>query len=201
LLPPTKKYDRAYFDRWYRGRLRIGPAPEMRRKVAIAVGVAEYFLRRSLRNAIDIGCGEAPWFTHLQALRPGVRYTGLDPSDYAVQQFGASRNVRRGSFGELASLRIRGRFDLVICSDVLHYLSEEEIGRGLPELVRLMRGAAFLEVLTREDDIIGDKMGLMLRPAKWYRQLFAGAGLTPIAPYLWLAPGLSDQAAQLEIPQ
>ncbi len=183
----SKRYDRAYFDRWYRGRAPIGTESEVRRKVTMAVAVAEYFLERQLRNVIDIGCGEAPWFTHLQTLRPRARYAGFDPSDYAVRQFGASRNVCRGSLGELAALRIRERFDLVVCADVMHYLTDEEIHRGLPTLVRLMRGVAFLEMLTREDEVVGDKAGLRLRPAEWYRDLFADTGLTPIAPYVWSA--------------
>ncbi len=195
----TKRYDRAYFDRWYRGRCRIGPEAEVRRKVALAVSIAEYFLRRTLRNVIDIGCGEAPWLTHLQELRPQVRYAGFDPSEYVVQQFGASRNIHRGSFDELPSLQIRERFDLLVCADVLHYLGEEEIRRGLPAMVRLMRGVAFLEVLTREDAVVGDTVGLIRRPAAWYRDLFSGVGLTLVAPYMWASRALRDSAAALEI--
>jgi SAM-dependent methyltransferase len=200
LRPVTKIYDRAYFDRWYRGRTQIGPEPEVRRKVAMAVAVAEYFLRRPIRNVIDIGCGEAPWFAHLQALRPNVRYAGIDPSDYAVERFGAARNVRRGSFGDLASLQIRERFDLVVCADVLHYLGEEEIERGFPSFIKLVRGAAFVEALTREDTVVGDTIGLIRRPSSWYRSLFAGAGLAQVAPFFWIAPKLAADSAALERP-
>jgi SAM-dependent methyltransferase len=194
----TKKYDRPYFDRWYRGRLQIGPEPEVRRKVTMAVAVTEYFLRRAVRNVLDIGCGEAPWLTHLSELRPKVRYVGYDPSDYIVERFGASRNVHRASFGELGSLKIRERFDLVVCADVLHYLQEDEILRGFPTLVRLTRGAAFLEVFTRDEDVVGDTVGLILRPAAWYRELFRRAGLAPAGPYMWLAPKLAGDASALE---
>jgi len=193
-----KKYDEAYFDRWYRGRARIGAEPDVRRKVAMAVSIAEFFLRRTIRNAIDIGCGEAPWFVHLRDLRPKVRYVGYDPGDYAVAEFGASRNVRRGAFGDVGSLKIRERFDLVICADVLHYLQDDEIVRGLPALVRLMRGAAFLEVLTREDDVVGDTVGLMRRPASWYRDVFSSAGLTAVGPYTWIGESLADNSTSLE---
>jgi len=196
----TKKYDRAYFDRFYRGRFRIGPEPEVRRKVTMAVSLTEYFLRRPLRNVVDIGCGEAPWLKHLNELRPKARYAGYDPSDYIVERFGASCNVRRGSLGELASLGIRERFDLVICADVLHYLHDEEIVRGFPMLVRLIRGAAFLEVLTHEDQVVGDILGLIRRPADWYRQLFHNSGLTQAGPYMWLGPNLAADAAALERP-
>jgi SAM-dependent methyltransferase len=195
-----KKYDRAYFDRWYRGRARIGEEPDVRRKVAMAVSIAEFFLRRAIRNAIDIGCGEAPWFVHLQELRPRVRYVGYDPGDYAVEEFGASRNVRRGGFADIGSLHIRERFDLVVCADVMHYLPDDEIRRGLPAIVRLMRGAAFFEVLTREDEVIGDTVGLMSRPSSWYRETFTSVGLTPVGPYTWIGKSLAGDSTALERP-
>lgn len=198
LRPVQKKFDQAYFDRWYRGRARIGAAPDVRRKAAMAVSVAEYFLRRTIRNALDIGCGEAPWLKHLRELRPKVRYAGYDPSDYVVNAFGDSHNIRRGSFGELAALNIRERFDLVICSDVLHYLSDDEIRRGLPQLARLMRGAAFIEVLAREDEVFGDTAGMFRRPAEWYERVFASAKLVKVAPFLWVIEKIADDSAALE---
>ena len=210
-----KHFDRAYFDRWYRGRRPVISEGTLRRSVSAAVSLTEYFLRRPLRNAIDVGCGEAPWSAHLQALRPGIRYAGFDPSDYAVEQFGASRNVRQGSFGGLGELGIRERFDLLICADVLHYLDEEEIRRGLPVAARLnaaprirraatgsprrICGAAFFEVMTAEDDVIGDTLGLRRRPAQWYRDLFTAAGLTQVGPYLWIGDDLRARASPLEL--
>lgn len=192
----TKKYDAAYFDRWYRGRQQIGPAPEVGRKVAMAVGVAEFFLRRPIRNVADIGCGEAPWFTHLRELRPKVRYAGFDSSEYVVQKFGAIQ----ASFGAMAALNLRERFDLVVCADVLHYLQDDEILRGFPTLVRMMRGAAFLEVLTREDEVVGDVMGLIRRPPSWYREVFRSAGLVQVGPYMWITAKLADDSTALERP-
>jgi SAM-dependent methyltransferase len=190
----VKRYDRAYFDRWYRGARRITTDTEVRRKVAMAVSVAEYFLRRSLRNVIDVGCGETPWRAHLKALRPRATYRGIDPSPYVAERF---RVIQR-SFGELQSLHIKERFDLVVCADVLHYLDEQEIRKGLRAIVSLGRGAFFFEIMTREDDIVGDIEGMIRRPAKWYRDLFSAAGLTAAAPYIWLAPALRDDAAALE---
>ena len=162
----------------------------------MAVGITEHFLRRAMRNVGDIGCGEAPWLTHLRELRPKVRYAGFDPSDYVVERFGAIR----ASFGDLPLLKIRERFDLVVCADVLHYLDDDEIRRGFPTLVRLMRGAAYLEALTREDDIVGDKLGLILRPAAWYRQLFASAGLAAVGPYMWITPKVARESTALGRP-
>ena len=194
-----KRYDRAYFDHWYRGRNRVSTKDEVHRKVSLAVATCEYFLRRPLRSILDVACGEAAWQPHISDLRPAAKYLGLDPSDYAVERFGAARNIRKAAFGDLTSARLRRRFDLVVCSDALHYIEDDEIRAGLPELVRLAGGVLFLEVLTTDDDIIGDLHGMIGRPAVWYRELFQNAGLTQAGPYTWLAPGLRDSAAALEV--
>jgi len=193
-----KRYDRAYFDHWYRGRSRITTKDDVRRKVSLAIAECEYFIRRRLRSVLDAGCGEGAWQPHIKALRPSAKYLGLDPSDYAVERFGAKRNIRKASFAELPAARLRGLYDLVICSDAMHYINDDELCAGLPELVRVAGGVLFLEVLTAEDDIIGDLHGMIRRPAAWYRKLFEKAGLTAAGPYTWLAPPLREDAAALE---
>lgn len=163
----------------------------------MAVSVAEYFLRRSIRSVLDVGCGEGAWREHLRELRPRVTYLGLDPSPYVVERFGRARNIRQATFGELKAQRLRS-FDLVVCSDVLHYVDEHEIRPGVAELARLTDGLAYLEVLTREDDISGDLEGFLRRPGRWYRGVFTSVGFTSVAPYCWLSPELRDIAAELE---
>ncbi|HJW96052.1 MAG TPA: class I SAM-dependent methyltransferase [Thermoanaerobaculia bacterium] len=190
-----KRYDRAYFDKWYR-RVRVHSTGEMQRKVAMAVSVCEYFLRRRIRNVLDVGCGEGAWFPHLRTLRPRISYLGFDPSDYAVARFGPTRNVRKGSF---ADLDVDRRYDLVICSDVMHYLNERELKQGLPALVRATGGLAFLEVLTSEEEILGDLEGLIRRPVSWYRKLFSEAGLVECGPYCWLPQDVAEEMARLEV--
>lgn len=194
-----KRYDRAYFDHWYRGRHRVSTKDDVGRKVSLAVAACEYFLHRPLRSVLDVACGEGAWQPHLSDQRPAAKYLGLDPSDYAVERFGAARNIRKAAFGDLASARLHRRFDLVVCSDALHYIEDEEIRAGLPELVRVAGGVLFLEVLTADDDIVGDLSGMIRRPAAWYRKLFQNAGLTRVGPYTWLAPALRDDAAALEV--
>jgi SAM-dependent methyltransferase len=196
----TKRYDRAYFEKWYRSEDRVNSAAVVRMKVALAVSVTEYFLRRKVASVLDVGCGEAAWLPHLRALRPRIRYQGVDPSSYVVAQFGAARHIRQGSLGELASLKINRRFDLVVCSDVMHYVADADIRSGVREIVRLCDGAAFLEVLTGEDDVVGDLEGMIQRPAAWYRKTFTRAGLVAVAPYTWLTPDLQPVASELERP-
>ena len=195
-----KKYDQSYFDKWYRGTQRVNSPAEVRRKVHLAVAATEYFTKRPLQSVLDVGCGEGAWLEHLRALRTNIEYMGVDESEYVVRRFGHKRNIRRATFGELPSLRLTKKFDLIVCSDVLHYLDDEEIRIGIREIARLLVGVAFIEVLTKEDDIIGDTQQMKRRPAKWYRKTFADAGLIHVAPYCFVAPSLFATSAELEIP-
>ncbi|HYC90211.1 MAG TPA: class I SAM-dependent methyltransferase [Thermoanaerobaculia bacterium] len=194
----TKQYDRAYFDRWYRNRTtRVNTHAEVRRKVSLAVASAEYFLRRQVRTVLDVGCGEGAWLPHLRALRPRVKYLGFDSSEYVVGRFGKSRNIHQASFGDLPSLKL-GVYDLVICSDVMHYVPDAELRAGVRALADATDGVAYFEVLTKEDDIMGDLDGFLRRPAAFYRQLFMGAKMTFAGPYLWLSPAFAGAVAEME---
>ena len=194
----VKRYDKEYFDKWYR-RQRVNAPADIRRKVALAVVQTEYVLGRAIHDVLDVGCGEGAWRTHLRALRPRVRYLGVDPSDYAVTAFGRARNIKKAAFGELASLRLDRRFDLVVSSDAMHYIADDELRRGFPELVRRAGGVLFLEVLTADDDIVGDLEGLIRRPAAWYRKFFREHGLAQIGPYTFAAPPAQSGLSAMEL--
>ena len=194
----SKQYDRAYFDRWYRNRTtRVSSHGEVRRKVQLAVASAEYFIRRQLRTVLDIGCGEGAWLPHLRALRPNVKYLGLDASEYVVRRFGKQRNIRQASFADLPSLDL-GVYDLVICSDVMHYVKDPELRDGVRAIADATDGVAYLEVLTKEDEVIGDLDSFIRRPAAFYRALFIKAGMSFAGPYLWLSPAFEGAVAKLE---
>lgn len=200
----AKQYDRDYFERWYRDpalrREAIGGAARLARKVALAVATAEYWLERPLRSVLDIGCGEGAWQPVLKKLRPKVSYLGFDASEYAVARFGRRRNLHRAAFGDFALLRPCPPADLLVCSDVLHYLDAREFDAGLPGLAALCDGVAFLETFTRSDAIEGDTAGFRRRPAAFYRERFARAGFVPLGSHLWLAPSRAGEAAALERP-
>ncbi|MFZ5624680.1 MAG: class I SAM-dependent DNA methyltransferase [Gemmatimonadota bacterium] len=176
-----KRYDRAYFDRFYRTpRHRVRTAGELRRRVALVIGVTEYVLQRPLRSVLDVGCGEGAWLTELRRIRPGVRYLGIDPSEYAVRRFGTRRNLRLGTLATLDDHAPRRRFDLVICADVLHYLPPEDLALGLRQLADRVGGVAYLPVFTSADDIEGDCAGWRRRPPAFYRRYIGDAGLVPV---------------------
>jgi len=195
----AKHYDRAYFDQWYRQR-GIGGARRLARKVALAVATAEYHLERPIRSVLDIGCGEGVWRAPLRRLRPDVRYLGFDSSRYAIERYGRSRDLHLAAFGEFALLRPCAPVDLLVCSDVLHYLPTRELDRGLPGLAELCGGIAFLETFTREDAAEGDEDGFKSRPARFYRERFHALGFTALGSHCWLSPMRRGSATALEVP-
>lgn len=194
-----KSYDRDYFDHWYRQQ-GIGGRQRLARKVALAVATAEYHLERPVRSVLDIGCGEAVWRAPLLKLRPKVRYLGFDSSQYAVARYHQTRDLHFAEFGDFAQLRPCPPVDLLVCSDVLHYLSARELDRGLPGLAALCGGIAFLETFAREDGAEGDEHDFKARPARFYRKRFETLGFSALGSHCWLAPTLRGSAAALEVP-
>ena len=194
----AKQYDRRYFDTWYRRR-GIGGAQRLARKVALAVATAEYHLERPIRSVLDVGCGEGAWRAPLLALRPKLRYLGFDSSEYAIARHGARRNLHLAAFADFAHLRPCPPVDLLVCSDVLHYLPLKELDRGLPGLADLCGGVAFLEAFAREDETEGDAVDFQARPAAFYRRRFAALGLRQCGSHCWLSPALAANAAALEL--
>ncbi|WP_374013257.1 class I SAM-dependent methyltransferase [Pseudoxanthomonas koreensis] len=196
-MSDTKIYDRAYFQRWYRGRTIQDPR-RLARKVALALAVAEYYLERPVRTVLDIGCGEGAWRAPLLKLRPKARYLGFDSSQYAVARHGARRNLHLARFGDFAWLRPCAPADLLVCADVLHYLPSRELLRGLPGLAELCGGVAFLETFTAEDAFEGDTDGFQPRAAAWYRRRLGAAGFTAAGSHCWLGPALAGSGVALE---
>lgn len=195
-----KKYDRAYFDRWYRDpRKAIVRKADLARKVSMALAAAEHLIGRPVASVLDVGCGEGAWRPLLRAKRPRLAYLGLDTSAYAVRRFGRARNLRPGSFGQLGELRFGAPFDLVVCSDALHYVPTREVLRGIAGLHGLVGGALYLDFLTADDHVEtgleGDLAGFQRRTASWYRRRLRAAGFVECGLGMWapqdLAPALT----------
>jgi SAM-dependent methyltransferase len=194
-----KTYDRAYFDRWYRDpRHTVVHRGVLARRVQLAVAAAEYLLERPLRTVLDVGCGEAPWRALLKRARPHVRYQGVDSSEYVVRRFGRLRNIRLGTIGGLGRMGLAAPFDLIVCSDVLHYVTTPELRRGLRAIERLLGGVAFLETFAAEDDTEGDDDDFQRRSAATYRRLFREAGLIPLGLHLYAGRTIANDLTAFE---
>ena len=137
----------------------------------------------------------------LQDIRPEAAYLGIDPSEYAVERFGEERNLRRGTFGELGYHVFDEPFDLVVCSDVLHYLSAEEIREGVDALADRTGGLAVIDIFTEEDDPEGDRVDFHRRPAAWYVGVLEDAGLVPVGLQMYVHHEVAGILERLDLPQ
>ena len=197
--PQAKRYDREYFDRWYRhSRNALYHLAMLPRRVQLAVAAAEYLLERPIRSVLDVGCGEGRWRPLLLRARPRVRYLGVDSSEYVVGRYGRRRNIRLGRFGHLGRMALRGPFDLIVCADMLHYVPLAEARIGLTAMARLLGGVAFIELYTAADRTVGDDVAFQPRSPAAYRRLFREAGLLHLGLHCYTGRRLRDRLMAFE---
>jgi len=195
----VKRYDRAYFDKWYRDpRHRVVTPAALERQVRLAVAAAEHVLERHVRTVLDVGCGEGACRRVLRRIRPRARYEGVDPSVYVVRRFGARRGIHRGSIERLDEAGLLGPFDLIVCRDVLHYLAPRDLERGLANVSALLGGVAYLPTFTSADDVDGDVRGWYRRTPAYYARIFRAAGLVGCGMHCYVGKDIEPNLTSLE---
>jgi 2-polyprenyl-3-methyl-5-hydroxy-6-metoxy-1,4-benzoquinol methylase len=90
-------------------------------------------------------------------------------------------------------------FDLIVCADVLQYVPDPALKRGVRHLAGLLGGVAFLEAYTTGDDMEGDLEGWHPRSKSQYRRIFADAGLVACGIHCYLTRELAVNAVELEL--
>jgi SAM-dependent methyltransferase len=199
LVRSAAHYDRAYFDKWYRHPEHRVKSPQyLARQAAFVLSAAEYLLERRVTSVLDVGAGEGQWRGVLRRLRPGIRYYGVDPSEYAVRRFGRRRNIHLGSLGTLHKLHLPTSFDLILCCGVVNYVPDRELPAGLRMLRTLARGPIYLEIFAREDDAEGDFRRREAKPAAWYRRVIRNADLVACGLHFYVPRELASLTSALE---
>lgn len=161
-------FDREFFDRFYRRKATRASGPGEFRKLSRFVLAYLEYLEIGIREVLDLGCGLGRWKKALEEYDPAIGYTGVDISPYACEKYGWER-------ASVEDFRSDRKYDLVICQDVLPYLPQPRLERAIDNVARHCAGAAYLQVITREDwtnDVCDPERtdGTMHRfEAAWYR--------------------------------
>lgn len=168
---PRNAFDAAFYRRFYFDpRTKVTTRAETAQRARTVAALVEH-LELPVRAILDAGCGLGWMRRPLLRAFPGARYTGIEVSSHICERLGWTH-------ASIASYRTRARFDLVICYDVLQYLTDSEAARAVANLGRLCRGALFLHVPTREDwqrnaDHSCSDADIHLRSTDWYRRRLA----------------------------
>lgn len=179
-------FDRAYYQRYYHDpRTAVTSRAEMRARASL-ISAAVKYLDLPVTRILDAGCGVGLMRAVLRQRLPAARYVGLDTSPYLCRRYGWRR-------GTIQSLSARERFELVICYDVMQYLTTPQARRAMARLGQVCRGLLYFGALTsgdwrhtcdrtRTDRVPG------IRPATWYRRELR-RNFKPLGCGLWLRRG------------
>jgi len=198
LDPPKMAFDEAYYQRYYRDpRTAVTSREEMRQRASMIAAAADY-IGLPVRRILDAGCGvgllRAPLLRHFKR----AEYTGFEYSEYLCQRYGWKQ-------GALQELRMRQRFELVVCYDVLQYLDAVAARSAIDNLARVCRGVLYFGALTSEDwqhncDQSRTHQIDRLRSAAWYRRQLL-RHFQPLGLGLWLRHKAPLQLWEMDRPR
>jgi len=167
-LRPTAAFDSAYFRKYYFNKAtRVTTAAEMQRRARLIAAVLRHACV-PVRSILDAGCGIGLLQKPFAGVLPRARYVGLEASDYLCTRYGWTQ-------GSVIDFAPRNPSDLVICYDVLQYLSDRHAARAIANFANLTRAALYVSALTSEDwrdncDRTRTDRAVHLRPGDWYRR-------------------------------
>jgi trans-aconitate methyltransferase len=161
-------FDSAYFRKYYfSAATRVTTAAEMRGRAQLIAAILRH-ANIPVRTILDAGSGIGLLRKPFSKALPRARYTGIETSDYLCTRYSWTR-------GSVVDFAPRSPSDLVVCYDVLQYLTDRDAARAIANLAKLSRAAVYLSALTREDwrancDKTLTDRAVHLRPGDWYRR-------------------------------
>jgi SAM-dependent methyltransferase len=166
-------FDAEYYRRYYHQADTAVVTPAMQRnEVAFVIAFCRH-IELQISRFSDVGAGTGWWAREFARRYPECTFIEtFDASEAACRLYGH----RHGELQTLAG----HESDLVVCRDVLRYLSDTEAEKGIRRLARKCRGVLYLHVITRDDEIDedGSDMAGFFRSTAWYRKRLRAAGFT-----------------------
>ena len=167
----TLRFDEAYYRRFYKDpQTRVYDQRRHAKLVSGVVSLVEWF-GVELTNVLDVGAGLGWWGEWLRANRKGVRVTSTELEREICEKYGHTQ-------ADLTTLRLREKFDLVICQGVLPYLDATGAEAAIDNLAAMCGSFLYLEAVTSDDmkdaiDAERTDLRVNLRAASWYRKRLA----------------------------
>jgi predicted TPR repeat methyltransferase len=164
-----KDFDRAFFTRYYENASTnvINEDDVFRRACFVLAYLAH--LQVPVQTVLDAGCGTGLWKRALHGIDESIDYTGIDPSEYLCRKHGWIQT-------SVADFKSKQKFDLVVCQDVMQYMSNDEAEQSFVAITRVCRGALYFDVPTSDDikdgflDMRKTDRHIHVRSAAWYRK-------------------------------
>lgn len=124
-----------------------------------------------VKGFCDVGAGTGWWAREFAKRYPSCENIETCDASAAACELYGHRNV--------PVQRLSGRqADLVVCRDVLRYVSDSDIDKALVRLTKKCRGVLYLQVIT-SDEVIDEEASDMkgwFRSKTWYRRELKAAG-------------------------
>jgi trans-aconitate methyltransferase len=166
--PAESPFGPDYFRKFYLNpATRVVTAGEMRTRARL---IAAILVQAAIpvRSILDAGCGIGLLRKPFAEVLPRARYHGLEASEYLCRRYGWTK-------GSVVDHVPSKPADLVVCYDVLQYLTDRDASRALANLANLSRAAVYVSALTREDwrdncDRSKTDRAVHLRSGDWYRR-------------------------------
>ena len=166
-------FDSEYYRRYYHHPETAVITPEMQRhEVQFVIAFCRH-IELEIKRFTDVGAGTGWWAREFAKRYPDCRQIEtFDASESACRIYG-HRHVELQKLGGRES-------DLVVCRDVLRYLSDSDAEKGIRRLARKCRGVLYLHVITSDDEIDEDAsdMAGFFRSTGWYRKRLRAAGFS-----------------------
>jgi SAM-dependent methyltransferase len=166
------EFDRAFFQRFYDDKTTaVISENEVFQRTCFVITYLSH-LQVPVRRVLDAGCGTGLWQRALRRIDRSIEYTGIDPSEYLCKKHGWIQS-------SIVDFKSRKKFDLVVCQDVMQYMTADEVERGFAAMAAVCRGALYFDVPTRDDiddDLLDMKKtdrNIHIRSAAWYRRRLA----------------------------
>ncbi len=168
---PRTHFDAGYYRRYYEDRETAVVDTDMKRnEVRFVIAFCNH-VGLKIRRFADVGAGTGWWAEEFARYYRGCdAIETYDASEAACEVYGHRRVPVEKLAGPAA--------DLVVCRDVLRYVSDANIDRAIKRLERKCRGVLYLHVITSDDDIDEDASDMKgwFRTAAFYRRRLKAAG-------------------------